>query len=83
MPHLVIEYSSALSKQLKVFVKAVVDAAVSSQLFNADDIKVRTVVCEHYDVDAKTLCYLHVRLHILSGRDDLQRGMLSEKVSSC
>ena len=82
MPHCVIEYSSEVAEQVSIdtLMKAVHDAAFSSGLFPEYDIKTRAVAYDHYRTGQTNDSFVHVNLHLLSGRNDEQKADLSDKV---
>ncbi len=82
MPHCVIEYSSDVADQIAIddLVAAVHDGAFSSGLFPEYDIKTRAIAYEHHRTGQTTDSFVHVNLHLLSGRDDNQKADLSEKI---
>ena len=82
MPHCVIEYSSEVAEQVCVteLMAAVYEAAFSTGLFPEYHIKTRAVAYDHFRVGQTSDTFVHVNLHLLSGRDDGQKSDLSEKV---
>lgn len=82
MPHCVIEYSSDVAEQVDIddLVGAVHDGAFSSGLFPEYDIKTRALGYHHHRTGATKDSFVHVSLHLLSGRDDAQKSDLSDKV---
>lgn len=82
MPHCVIEYSSEIAEQVSIdtLMAAVYEAAFSSGLFPEYHIKTRAVAYDHFRIGQTKDTFVHVNLHLLSGRDDDQKSELSEKV---
>ena len=82
MPHCVIEYSSEVAEQVSIdtLMAAVHDAAFSSGLFPEYDIKTRAMAFDYFRTGQANDGFVHVNLHLLSGRDDAQKSDLSEKV---
>ena len=82
MPHCVIEYSSEVADQVSIdtLMAAVHDAAFSSGLFPEYHIKTRAVAFDYFRIGQMKDTFVHVNLHLLSGRDDDQKSNLSEKV---
>lgn len=82
MPHCVIEYSSEVAEQLSIdrLMAAVHDAAFSTGLFPEYDIKTRAIAYDRYRTGQTDDTFVHVNLHLLSGRNDEQKADLSEKV---
>lgn len=82
MPHCVIEYSSDVADQVAIddLMAAVHEGALSSDLFPEYDIKTRALAYEHHRTGQTRDSFVHVSVHLLSGRDDSQKADLSEKV---
>ncbi len=82
MPHCVIEYSQGVTERVSVesLMAAVHDAAFSSGLFPEYDIKTRVIEYEHHRTGQTNDSFLHVAVHLLSGRDDDQKADLSGRV---
>lgn len=82
MPHCVIEYSSEVADQCAVtdLVSAVHDGAFSSGLFPESHIKTRAIVYDYYRTGESQGSFVHVNLHLLSGRDDDQKADLAARV---
>ncbi|MDH5354286.1 MAG: 5-carboxymethyl-2-hydroxymuconate Delta-isomerase [Gammaproteobacteria bacterium] len=82
MPHCVIEYSSDVVEHIEIddLMAAVHDAAFSSGLFPEYDIKTRAHAYQYHRTGQTKDSFVHVNLHLLSGRDDGQKADLSEKV---
>ena len=82
MPHCVIEYCSEVADQCSIskLMSAVHDGALSSGLFPEYDIKTRAIVYEQHRTGRTQDSFVHVNLHLLSGRDDDQKGDLAERV---
>ena len=82
MPHCVIDYSQDVADQIEI--KALLDAvflgAMDSALFPEYDIKIRALEYEHHRTGQTRDSFLHVAIHLLSGRSDEQKSMLSEAV---
>ncbi len=83
MPHCVIECSSAIENmvELNVLVRSVHDAAESSHLFTAGDVKTRLIVYQYDLVGGKKGDYVHVTIGLLSGRSNAQKKALSSTVA--
>ena len=82
MPHCVIEYSSDVADQVSIdtLIAAVHDGAFSSGLFPEYDIKTRAISYTQHRTGQTTDSFVHVNLHLLSGRNDDQKSGLSERV---
>jgi len=90
MPHAIIEYSQSLAESAKhkispeSLMASVFDGAKHSKLFDAADIKVRTIAFEHHlsgeIPETNDRPFIHVTMKILSGRTLEQRTHLSECV---
>ncbi len=82
MPHCVIEYSADVADQVAIdeLIAAVHQGAFSSDLFPEYDIKTRAVAYEHHRTGKTQDSFVHVNVHLLSGRTDAQKSILSEKM---
>lgn len=82
MPHIVIEYSQDVADQVDIdqLIGAAHDAALSSQLFPEYDIKTRACAYRYHRTGQTQHSFVHVTLHLLDGRSDAQKSMLSEKL---
>ncbi|MDH5432922.1 MAG: 5-carboxymethyl-2-hydroxymuconate Delta-isomerase [Gammaproteobacteria bacterium] len=82
MPHCIIEYSNKLEKRISAesLLKAVHQAMVDSNLFDPDDVKVRTLSFENYTVGDTEADFIHITVKLLDGRDDAQKAELSRLV---
>ena len=82
MPHCIIDYSPDIAGQIEI--EALLDAvhlgAVDSDLFPEYDIKTRAQGYEYHRTGQTRDSFVHVALHLLSGRSDEQKSMLSECV---
>ena len=82
MPHCIIDYSRDIAGQIEI--EALLDAvhlgAMDSDLFPEYDIKTRAQGYEHHRTGQTRDSFVHVALHLLSGRSDEQKSMLSECV---
>jgi len=79
MPHCIIEYSSEIevSIGLDTLLNTVHDAAINSGLFSVNDIKTRALPFTQRQTILACDSFIHVSLHILSGRTIEQRKALS------
>ncbi|MDH3387019.1 MAG: 5-carboxymethyl-2-hydroxymuconate Delta-isomerase [Gammaproteobacteria bacterium] len=82
MPHVIIEYSDDVAGQIAIddLIAAVHDGAMSSELFPEYDIKTRAVGYRHHQTGQTRDSFVHVTVHLLDGRSDAQKSMLSEAV---
>ena len=82
MPHCIIEYSIDVAEQIAIddLMAAVHDGAFGSGLFPEYDIKTRALAYQHHRTGQTQDSFVHVSLHLLSGRDDNQKADLSQKV---
>jgi 5-carboxymethyl-2-hydroxymuconate isomerase len=82
MPHCIIDYSPGIAGQIEI--EALLDAvhlgAMDSDLFPEYDIKTRAQGYEYHRTGQTRDSFVHVALHLLSGRSDEQKSMLSEYV---
>ncbi len=84
MPHLVIEYSEGVEKQVseEKMMACAHAAAVESGLFGVGDIKVRAYPCSHYLIAGKAAHFVHISIYLLSGRDAPTKKALTTGVVS-
>ena len=82
MPHCLIDYSQGVAADLeiKTLLDAVFLGAMDSALFPEYDIKIRALEYEHHRTGQTRDAFVHVAIHLLSGRSDEQKSMLSECV---
>src|SRR5210317_354912 len=82
MPHCIIDYSQDIAGQVEI--EALLDAvhrgAMESALFPEYDIKIRALGYAHHRTGQTRDSFVHVAIHLLSGRSDEQKAMLSECV---
>ncbi|MFT2112700.1 5-carboxymethyl-2-hydroxymuconate Delta-isomerase [Marinomonas sp. 2405UD68-3] len=78
MPHCIIEHSSTLDGE--VLMPLVFTGMMNSELFQVDDVKVRTQSFSHYQTAHEKTDFIHVTLKILSGRNTEQKSRLSQCV---
>jgi len=83
MPHCVIECPSTLSDLLSLdtLVKEIHDITESSGLFSIGDVKSRLILSDNYLVGGKKEYYVHIVVHILSGRTVSQRKKLADAIA--
>ena len=82
MPHIIIEYSAGVEKQIDIgrLMEAAHNGAMASELFPEYDIKTRACAYQHHRTGQTTDSFVHITLHLLSGRSDEQKAQLSEGV---
>jgi len=82
MPHCIIDYSAEVAGQIDIdiLLDAVHQGAMESDLFPEYDIKTRALAYPHHRTGQTRDSFVHVALHLLSGRSDVQKSMLSECV---
>jgi 5-carboxymethyl-2-hydroxymuconate isomerase len=82
MPHIIIDYSEELAGRIEVdsLLAAVHDGAMDSGLFTEYDIKIRAQAWSQHRTGQTRDSFLHVAIHLLSGRSDAHKAMLSEAV---
>jgi len=79
MPHCIIECPNSLNTVINfsTLVKVVHNAAEDTGLFSTGDVKSRLITTNHYLVGDKKDYFIHVSVHILSGRAAEQKKKLS------
>lgn len=84
MPHVIIEYSDVLEAQVsrKNLLSTTHQAVEHSGLFNAVDIRSRTLSFDNYRLGADKHSFLHVTIRLLTGRTDEQKDQLTASVIS-
>jgi len=82
MPHCVIEFSEDVADDIAIddLVAAVHAGAFSSELFPEYDIKTRAIGYRHHRTGQTRDSFVHVAVHLLDGRSDEQKAMLSESL---
>ena len=82
MPHLIIEYSEDIAGNIAIetLIDAVHDGAMASGLFPEYDIKTRAISYAHHRMGQTHDSFVHVAVHLLSGRNEAQKAVLSESV---
>jgi 5-carboxymethyl-2-hydroxymuconate isomerase len=82
MPHCIIDYSSEVAERIEidVLIDAVHQGALDSDLFSEYDIKTRALAYTDHRTGQTRDAFVHVALHLLSGRSDEQKAILSECV---
>ena len=82
MPHCIIDCSPEVAGQIDIdtLIDAVHQGAMESDLFPEYDIKTRALAYPHHRTGQTRDSFVHVALHLLSGRSDAQKAMLSECV---
>ncbi len=80
MPHCLIDYSQDITDQVEMdaLLEAVHHGAMDSDLFPEYDIKIRALGFQHHRTGQTRDPFVHVAVHLLSGRSDEQKSMLSE-----
>ncbi len=80
MPHCIIEYSADIKLSASDLIEAVYEGSVSSQLFENDHIKTRSIAYQDYLKGDKREHIIHISARILSGRTAEQRKLLSQMI---
>jgi 5-carboxymethyl-2-hydroxymuconate isomerase len=83
MPHCVIECPANLSELLSfaTLVREIHDTTEESGLFNIGDVKSRLLLSHDYLVGGEKAPYVHIIVHILSGRSKSQRKSLADALA--
>lgn len=84
MPHCIVEYSKELAKHIaiKPLLKELKSCILASNLFSEDSIKIRAISYEEFILAEKYQHFLHVKIHILSGRTEQQKQKLAQDIQS-
>lgn len=82
MPHFIIEFSeeSATDERIGNLMDSLYHAAVASELFEPDNIKVRMHPLRYYTSANSRDSFIHAQLRIHNGRTPEQKKMLSDSV---
>ena len=82
MPHFIIDCSQGTLKSHseEEIIKQVHISAVSTQLFNKNDVKVRVNFFEKYSTGDKKEDFIHVFANIMQGRSIEQKANLSKTI---
>jgi 5-carboxymethyl-2-hydroxymuconate isomerase len=82
MPHCIIDYSEDVAAGVDIdkLIEAVHLGAMDSGLFPEYDIKTRALAFDRHRTGQTRDSFVHVAVHLLSGRSDEQKAMLSESV---
>ena len=80
MPHCIIDYSQGISVEIEIdrLIEAVHLGAMDSGLFPEYDIKTRAVEFSMHRTGQTRDSFVHVAVHLLSGRSDEQKIGLSD-----
>lgn len=79
MPHFVIEYSHDIEDQIKIsdLMDATYKVGAASGVMKTEDIKVRALAYEHYQLAGPKDNFVHTTIYLLEGRSDEQKEGLS------
>ena len=82
MPHFIIDYSENILKSHSQdeIIKQVHISAISTKLFNKDDVKVRLNLFKEYTTGDKKVDFIHVFANIMEGRTIEQKLNLSKTI---
>ena len=82
MPHCLIGYSQDVAADVEIdtLLDGVFLGAMDSALFPEYDVKVRAQGYSHHRTGQTRDSFVHVAVHLLSGRSDEQKSMLSKSV---
>jgi len=82
MPHCIIDYSEDVADGVAIddLIETVHRGAMDSGLFPEYDIKTRALAFNQHRTGQTRDSFVHVAIHLLSGRSDEDKAMLSEAV---
>ncbi|MEX1215758.1 5-carboxymethyl-2-hydroxymuconate Delta-isomerase [Saccharospirillum sp.] len=85
MPHFVIEYARIVEETVDVVdvMEGVFEAAVQSEVMQAEDVKVRAIAYDHYRLYENKGNFIHVTVCLLQGRTDQQKERVAIEVRNC
>jgi len=82
MPHIIIEHSPNLNICTSELLTSVHQSVVDSTLFDITTIKTRLIAYQACLLGDGNEHFVHVQIHLLEGRTQSQKQMLSERVLS-
>lgn len=82
MPQIIMQYSKALQLDAAATLLAINQTLLASGQFQAADIKSRAIALDDWltGIEAGTYPFVHLQLHILTGRDLATRQQLSSSL---
>ncbi|KJV25906.1 hypothetical protein VI06_17785 [Aquitalea magnusonii] len=82
MPQVIMQYSSGLQLDVRATLLAINQALLASGQFQAEDIKSRAILLQDWltGTTPGSAPFVHLQLHILSGRDLPTRQQLSDSL---
>jgi len=82
MPHCIIEYSEELENKIKPteLIDKVYQGTLKSNLFEDEDIKIRTIFFKNHQTGNKKVDFINVTVRILSGRSQKLKTLLSNSI---
>lgn len=78
MPHLIFEHSSALDAHLPALMSSAADAAASTGIVRAEDLKLRALPYTQYQLAVPGQQFVHLSVRLLEGRSGPQKRQLAE-----
>ncbi|MDI9256791.1 5-carboxymethyl-2-hydroxymuconate Delta-isomerase [Flavobacterium sedimenticola] len=84
MPHFIIDCTENILrlKTPEEIMETVFEAATASNLFDAEDIKIRINPYQHYTVGNQKKDFIHIFSYIMEGRTTAQKSSLSHAIVS-
>ncbi|MBD1580798.1 5-carboxymethyl-2-hydroxymuconate Delta-isomerase [Pseudoalteromonas sp. S16_S37] len=82
MPHIIIEHACNLPVSSTDLVECVHQAVEQTNLFDNSTIKTRSQSFEHFKVQTGKIGFVHVQAHLIAGRSDEQKQLLSDTILS-
>ncbi|WP_081228127.1 5-carboxymethyl-2-hydroxymuconate Delta-isomerase [Pseudoalteromonas luteoviolacea] len=82
MPHIIIEHSKTLDVCLSKLLSSVYQSVIDSKLFDITTIKTRLIEYQACLLGDDREDFVHVQIHLLEGRTQSQKQILSELVLS-
>ncbi len=82
MPHIVIEYSDNLQKEIKDsgITKKLHKTVIDSSLFSPEAVKARSISYNDYILPEGSKSFIHITVSILEGRSTGQKASLSNSI---
>ncbi|MDK1289480.1 5-carboxymethyl-2-hydroxymuconate Delta-isomerase [Pseudoalteromonas umbrosa] len=80
MPHIIIEHSASLQCDLTHLTQSIHQSTIETNLFDEQTIKTRRIAFAECILGDGKQDFVHIQVHLLVGRKQAQKQMLSEKL---
>lgn len=82
MPHIIIEHSDSLNISLSDLTYSIHQSTIETGLFDEKTIKTRRIAFSESIIGDGRQDFVHIQVHLLAGRTQQQKQLLSEKILS-